>query len=190
MKYEQHDVSIYNEAMILDHRIKGLKRLGSGCYCVTFDTKDGNVMKVPLKQRYTEEFDDDSEFASLPIRKMICESIFDRTMWLRTRMGSVITPVSVDPDGFIIQKRLKGLNFYSLKERAHKNGKMDKFYELERRINELVEDAKAYADASQVLKAYQVDSNRSNFMVNKSFQILGWFDPFIPCNIPYSDSEL
>ena len=176
--------------MILDHRVKGLKRLGSGSYCVTFDTKDGNVMKVPLKQSNTERFDDGSDFASLPIRKMICESIFDRTMWLRTRMGSLITPVSVDPDGFIIQKRLKGLNFYRLREHAHKNGELNKLYELEQRFHQLIEEARAYADACGVFKAYYVDSNRSNFMFNRSFQILGWFDPFIPCNIPYYDSEL
>lgn len=175
---------------MLDHRVKGLKRLGNGCYCVTFDTKDGNVMKVPLKQSYTERFDDGSEFASLPNRKMICESIFDRTMWLRTRMGSVITPVSVDPEGFIIQKMLKGQTFYDLRSYAMIKGAMNKFNEMENRINRLVDEAKAYADASQVLKAHQVDSNRSNFMINKSFEILGWFDPFIPCNIPYCDSEL
>lgn len=162
---------------LIERMLNNFNRLGSGSYSAVFDTNDGNVLKVPFRQ-----YDGPSsqQCGTLRERMFITRCLYESTMWLNRQMGDIITPIRLGPGGTLRQKKLHGTDCYDLP-------RGQKLYDLLGRIEKMIDDAAdLVASAPSSLSLGSIDGARCNFMVNSDYEILGWYDPFVPRENPFA----
>lgn len=161
---------------LLERLLKNYESLGSGAYSAVFDTKDGSVIKVPLRQYDGQEVR--NRFGTVRERIFTAKSLYESTKWLHSLMGDIITPVALGPGGTLRQKKLMGRKYHDFGYNTP----------IGNRIADDIEriQQSAFELEKQSGRESLLDTSHANFMLDDAGRILAWYDPFVPTENPYS----
>jgi hypothetical protein len=164
--------------MLIERLLSRCQQLGSGSYSAVFDTNDGYVLKVPLRQY---DGPASSRFGTLRERVFTARSLYESTMYLREQMGDIILPVTMGPGGTLRQKKVVGNAFYTIPQSKRQ-------VTIATKVSELIDMAFEIMDrAPKSLRLGGIDSSRGNFMFSgKDFENMTWYDPFVPSANPFA----